>query len=359
MGGRGASYGVSAIAAISPVGISRDKVQRIHVIAGMTPEERAFVNEQTTLDFLEAKKLSYDKEQLQILDQYGFVTTAYQGNEESVGVDSYGLKQMRGNVVTHNHPGVYGGTFSEADIATLACGMTELRASAVEGSYSMKATKTADPQSFHKAYVRAAPEIQRQMSAIAEANGRKRYKSYEAYVEDNRRTQIAVIHQWYEKNAERYGYKYTFEAREGTETPPSVRNGGESPSSTGKASTESRKTRMRENIISEPPWLETLRGFANKKQMPTSIAGPRADQALVFEWIDKIYPMPQVKTRRIEIGDESVWVDFGNSVKRSTYPSGSAASEQEKRGVLKWLLWEKGKEVAHDTSHVRERTEET
>lgn len=216
MGGRGASYGVSAIAAISSVGISREKVQRIHVVADMTPEERAYVNEKTTLAFLESKKLSYDKEQLQILDQYGFVTTAYQGDEGSVGVDSYGLRQMRGNVVTHNHPGVYGGTFSEADIATLACGMSELRASAIEGSYSLKATKTADPQSFHKAYVRAAPEIQRQMTAIAEANGKKRYKSYEAYVEENRRTQIAVIHQWYEKNAGRYGYEYAFEAREET-----------------------------------------------------------------------------------------------------------------------------------------------
>lgn len=144
MGGRGASYGVSAIAAISPVGSSREKVQRIHVISGMTLEKRAYVNEKTTLAFLEAKKLSYDKEQLQILDQYGFVTTAYQGDEGSVGVDSYGLRKTRDNIVMHNHPGLYGGTFSEADIATLACGITELRASAVEGSYSMKATKTAD-----------------------------------------------------------------------------------------------------------------------------------------------------------------------------------------------------------------------
>ena len=217
MGGRGTSYGVSSIAAISPVGISSDKVQRIHVIAGMTPEERAFVNEKTTLAFLEEKKVSYDKEQLQILDQYGFVTTAYQGGSDSVGVDNYGLSQMRGNIVTHNHPGVYGGTFSEADIATLACGMTELRASAIEGSYSMKATKTADPQSFHKAYVRAAPEIQARMTAIAEENGKKRYKSYDAYVEENRRTQIAVIHEWYKQNAEKYGYQYAFEARERTD----------------------------------------------------------------------------------------------------------------------------------------------
>lgn len=217
MGGRGSSYGISTIAAISMTGISNDKVQRIHVIAGMTPEERCFVNEKTTLEHIEKQKLSYDKEQLQILDQYGFVTTAYQGGETSVGVDNYGLKQMRGNIVTHNHPGVYGGTFSDADIATLSCGMTELRASGIEGTYSMKATKTADPQSFHKAYVRAAPALQKEMSAIAEKNSKKKYKSYDAYVEENRRTQLQVIHDWYEKNAIRYGFNYTFTAREEAE----------------------------------------------------------------------------------------------------------------------------------------------
>lgn len=214
MGGRGAKYGISAIAAISPAGIGKDKAQRIHVIAGMNPRDRGFVNETTTLAHIESQKISYDKEQLQILDQYGFVTTAYQGNEGSVGVDSYGLKQMRGNIVTHNHPGVYGGTFSDADIATLGCGMTELRASGVEGTYSMKATKKSDPQSFYKAYVRAAPQLEARMYEIAKDNAEKRYRKHDQYVEENRRTQLQVIHEWYEKNAEQYGYVYTFEPRE-------------------------------------------------------------------------------------------------------------------------------------------------
>lgn len=210
MGGRGASYGESIIAAIGSAGFS-GKVQRIQVIADMNPEDRVFVHERTTLAHIEAYKRSYDKEQLQILDQYGYVTTAYQGTADSVGVDAYGLKQMRGNIVTHNHPGVYGGTFSDADIGTLQCGMTELRASGIEGTYSMRAIKAADPQSFYKAYLRDAPQMQAAMTEIARKNGKKRYKSYKAYVEDNRRTQLAVIHKWYEQNADKYGYSYTFE----------------------------------------------------------------------------------------------------------------------------------------------------
>ena len=210
MGGRGASYGESVIAAVS--GNERGgKVQRIHVIAGMTPEDRGFVNETTTLAHIEAQKRSYDKEQLQILDKYGFVTTAYQGDEGSVGVDAYGLRQMRGNIVTHNHPGVYGGTFSDADISTLQSGMSELRASGVEGSYSMKALKTADPQSFYKAYMRDAPQLQAAMKEIAKQNAKKRYRGYPKYEEENRRTQLAVIHKWYEANAGKYGYSYSFE----------------------------------------------------------------------------------------------------------------------------------------------------
>lgn len=210
MGGRGATYGESVISAISPGGFT-GKVQRIHVIADMNPEDRVFVHERTTLAHIESQKRSYDKEQLQILDQYGYVTTAYQGGKDSVGVDAYGLRQMRGNIVTHNHPGVYGGTFSDADISTLQCGMSELRASSIEGSYSMKATKTADPQSFYKAYLREAPQLQAAMKEIAQRNGKKRYKSYEDYEADNRRTQLAVIHKWYEENAGKYGYAYTFE----------------------------------------------------------------------------------------------------------------------------------------------------
>lgn len=72
--------------------------------------------------------------------------------------------------------------------------------------------------------------------------------------------------------------------------------------------------------------------------MPTAIGGSRENQALVFREIDRLYAMPQVETRRITQGETSVYVDFGNRTARSSYPSGTQASEAEKRGVLKWLL---------------------
>ena len=212
MGGRGSTFGTAVIRVLGNGGSS--PVRRIHVIADMMPQDRVKVNAETTLRFLEGRKQSYDKEQLQILDAHGYVTTAYQGDKHSVGIDAHGLEQMRGNIVTHNHPDVFGGTFSDADIACLQYGMSELRASAREGNYSMRATKQADPHSFFKAYTRAAPRLQEKMRTIAMEIGQRRYANIEAYTRENRRAQLRVLHDWYTENAGTYGYIYTFDPRE-------------------------------------------------------------------------------------------------------------------------------------------------
>lgn len=185
-------------------------MERIHVIVEMNPVDRVYVDAEKTLRELEQKKQELKKEQLQILDDYGYVTTAYQGTAHSVSVDEYGLKQMRGQIVTHNHPSDYGGTFSDVDINSLKSGMRELRASAAEGTYSLRASQKADPQSFYKAMVRSGPKLQEEMRKISKENAQKKYPSYKAYVKDNRRTQLAVLHDWYAKNAPNHGYTYTF-----------------------------------------------------------------------------------------------------------------------------------------------------
>lgn len=85
-------------------------------------------------------------------------------------------------------------------------------------------------------------------------------------------------------------------------------------------------------------WKSKLKKMAAKDIMPKAIAGRREVQAQFFEEVDKLYPMPQVKTSEIVYRDTDVYVNFGNSVKIGSYPSGENASEAEKRGVLKWLL---------------------
>ncbi len=144
MGGRGSSFGVEIIAAVSPYGSQDAEIQELNV-AGMTPMDRGsrFTNAEKTLDYLERKKLQETREQVQVLDDYGYVTRAFQGDEHSCAVDDKTQQYAQGKIVTHNHPSEYGGTFSDADISFLSLGMKELRASAKEGTYSIKAKKNA------------------------------------------------------------------------------------------------------------------------------------------------------------------------------------------------------------------------
>lgn len=121
---------------------------------------------------------------------------------------------MPGKIVTHNHPSEYGGTFSDADISFLSLGMKELRASAKEGTYSIKAKKNANPHGLMKAYLRSAPRMQDAMREIALEMARKKYTSKKAYEKANRKAQLEVIHNWYQRNVKRYGFEYNFYPRE-------------------------------------------------------------------------------------------------------------------------------------------------
>ena len=58
MGGRGSSFGVEIISAVSSHGYQGAEIQELNV-AGMTPMDRGsrFTNAEKTLDYLETKKL--------------------------------------------------------------------------------------------------------------------------------------------------------------------------------------------------------------------------------------------------------------------------------------------------------------
>lgn len=213
MGGRGASFGTEVMSATSN-GNDGSIPERIFV-AGMNPGEMRNMNEEKTLSYIENKKTDMKKEQLQIIDEYGFVTRAYQGNEHSVSLDMDGIRYSNGKIVTHNHPDkAFGGTFSEADISTLRWGQKEMRASAREGVYSMAALKDARPVEFHNAYLKSAPRLQAKMRAIALDCSKRKYSSKAAFDEANRKLQLEVIHKWYIANASKYGYQYTFTSSE-------------------------------------------------------------------------------------------------------------------------------------------------
>lgn len=85
-------------------------------------------------------------------------------------------------------------------------------------------------------------------------------------------------------------------------------------------------------------WKSQLRKFANEGKMPGYVAGPREMQSKVMVEIDKLYPMPKTDARIIDQG-ESVQVTLDNKTSRAFYPSGKEASDAEKRGVLKMLIY--------------------
>lgn len=124
-------------------------------------------------------------------------------------------------MATHNHPrkgrgesGVDGGTFSMDDIYSLRVGMKELRAVGNEGTYSMKATGTASPEGLHQALLNDKAVIVRSQREIAGqvemAYERGRYQTKHDAKVDSVNRQMQVIHHWYETNAGKYGYSYSF-----------------------------------------------------------------------------------------------------------------------------------------------------
>ena len=183
--------------------------------AGMTATDEAggfrYTSTEATLSKLETEALSLDHEQLKIVDSNGFVLAAVDGEKHSVGITDNALKNIKGNTVTHNHPAGYGGTFSEADVASLSLGMKEMRASAAEGTYSIKATNkaTADSaRSFAAAYQKASQgSLGRRAADAATAKAAKGGTEAEC-----RKAYCDTLGGWLSKNASKYGYKYSFTA---------------------------------------------------------------------------------------------------------------------------------------------------
>lgn len=84
-------------------------------------------------------------------------------------------------------------------------------------------------------------------------------------------------------------------------------------------------------------WKKQLHEMAQKGEIPHYIMGSSEVQSRILKEIDKLYSMPQTNAQIVDQGT-GVWVSFNGKVSRSSYPSGEAASEAEKRGALKMLL---------------------
>jgi hypothetical protein len=91
-------------------------------------------------------------------------------------------------------------------------GLKETRATAVEGTYSFKATKGVkqDGAGFQKALTKRQAEVSAKADArykAAQAKGGK--AASKSYID----TYLETSHEWYTQNAARYGYTYSFTPR--------------------------------------------------------------------------------------------------------------------------------------------------
>ena len=159
-------------------------------------------------------------EELRVVDRDGFVIGASVGDEGSVGITARTAANLRGNVLTHNHPrsddGMNGGTFSTADIGIMArYGVSELRATAREGTYSLRAGNNANPAGFYNELM--DPRTQRSLYTQMTSAGRRinpaDFSDKQSYTNAVFNAQVKVYDNWYKRNAGKYGLIYTFEKR--------------------------------------------------------------------------------------------------------------------------------------------------
>lgn len=219
MGGRGSSSSGYSGSGKGFIGAGKGGGGQIQplAIAGLTGTDEnggfRYTSVEQTLQHLEPKTLDMKREQMKVIDDDGFVIAAYQGNAHSV---AFIPEQTRGKTVTHNHPSGYGGTFSEADVGNfLEFGQKEIRASAKEGTYSLKRVgKKQNDKGFNDAYAKAQGRLDQKARAATQKaadSGGSRMAQRKAYVD--------VYHNWYKSNASKYGFEYTFKANKGYKVP--------------------------------------------------------------------------------------------------------------------------------------------
>lgn len=147
-------------------------------------------------------------EELLFIDNDGFARAYFTGNSGSVSFTLPKNVKVSDLTATHNHPigdgRSIGGTFSAADMGVLArYGLKEMRATSVEGSYSLKPTSRADSQGFLKALSRYDSTVSAKTKASVRAG-------------DTRPTIDILLehaHNWVSDTAPKYGYDYTFKKR--------------------------------------------------------------------------------------------------------------------------------------------------
>lgn len=107
-------------------------------------------------------------------------------------------------------------------------------------------------------------------------------------------------------------------------------------------------------------WKRQLQEMANEGKMPSFVSGNREQQASVMTEINKIYDKPDVKHRFVDQGD-AAWISYMDgtgATERTSYPSGENATQEEKDGVVKFMLHNHIKKYGNDAPTMEQGFEE-
>lgn len=139
-----------------------------------------------------------------LIDKNGKVVAGARGGKHSVGIAYEGSQE--GMLFTHNHPSGYGGTFSGEDISHLTeSRLRGIRAVAREGTYSISAKKGANYDGLNRALARDLGKIEK--AGVSKAS---KYRASGKSSNEVRKAYVDVLHKWYQTNASKYGFTYTF-----------------------------------------------------------------------------------------------------------------------------------------------------
>ena len=183
---------------------------------------------QKTLDKckeVEAKSVKRKTEKMTVIDDDGNILFEKSGGRGSVRFSIADAMQMNGKTVTHNHPGEFGGTFSGADINVFTkYNLRSIRAVAKEGTYSIETTSkvtSSGSKEFANEFSKRSNAVNQQLKANHSRlspkvrNGELSVDDANKQLREKRTALCNEQHEFLKNNAEKYGYRYSFEPNTG------------------------------------------------------------------------------------------------------------------------------------------------
>lgn len=170
---------------------------------------------------VEKKSVKLQNEKMTLVNENGDIVHEKRGGRSRIHFDVYDEAMMGEDItLTHNHPGEYGGTFSGADVSTLAhFNLRAIRAVGVEGTYSLERqsnTTAKQTATFSMDYKALAKDVdnsltaQRNMMQAKVNNGAISVEDANRHLANHRNKECDRMHNWLIQNAGKYNYNYVF-----------------------------------------------------------------------------------------------------------------------------------------------------